>query len=632
MNLWSILLVAAPIVAAVVAFKRGAKLLGAVFAVVALLPLWALLSAVGLPLLMLAGIAAALVGWHRWTRSSSTVARWGARSRRKAGVASTLDIVRHAGSLTMRRRAGSVRPSLAGLGWRARLRLPVVEVAVRLCRTGLVWVWSSIEDVTLIFGGPRTGKSGWLAGQILDAPGAVLVASTRTDLHDLTAGRRAARGPVWVFNAVGLGHLGSTATFNPVDGCADPVTAAERATDMLTATTHAGGSGDREFWDAQGRRVLAALLHAAALGDRTMRDVLGWLADPATAGKDVTVLLRRSPEPAFELDLGQFLSTNDRTRSSITSTIMPTLGWLTSPAACAAAGLSDDPDRAGCPLDVAELLARNGTVYLVGGEEAQVAPLVAALTGHVARQARRIAATKPGGRLDPPMRLALDEAALICPVPLESWTADMGGRGVTICAAFQSRAQLLARYGTHDAATILNNAGAVMVFGGTRDRDDLQFWSTLTGDRDEPADTLDPTGRTTARTSRKTAVLSPAQIANLPAGRVLVIRRGIAPVVGRAQMLWQRPDIRWERFATDHLEWARRAERASAWWRALPARVAQCLGRRRPARVPVAALAAGPDTGRGDAPVVGRPRLVVVDTLAADDGESHGGADRGGVA
>ena len=71
------------------------------------------------------------------------------------------------------------------------------------------------------------------------------------------------------------------------------------------------------------------------------------------------------------------------------------------------------------------------------------------------------------------------------PVPLESWTADMGGRGVTILAAFQSRAQLLARWGEHAAATILNNTSAVMVFGGTRDRDDLQFWSTLTGERDE---------------------------------------------------------------------------------------------------------------------------------------------------
>ncbi|MFC5210784.1 type IV secretory system conjugative DNA transfer family protein [Pseudonocardia sulfidoxydans] len=394
------------------------------------------------------------------------------------------------------------------------------------------------------------------------------------------------------------------------------MTAGERATDMLAATTRAGASGDREFWDAQGRRVLAGLLHAAALGDKSMRDVLGWLADPEAASREVTVLLRRSPEPAFELDLGQFLGTNDRTRSSITSTIMPALGWLTSPAASAAAGLGAEQAWAR-PLDVDELLATNGTVYLLGGEEAQVAPLVCALTGHIARQARRTAATRPGGRLDPPLRLALDEAALICPVPLESWTADMGGCGVNIICAFQSRAQLLARYGTHDAATILNNSGSIMVFGGTRDRDDLQFWSTLTGERDEPADTVDAARHTTARATRKTAVLSPAQIANLPAGRVLVIRRGIAPVIGRAQMIWQRREVRWADFADDHPDLAEHLERLAVWLRDLPSRFGRRLRRltRRAVARPIrGALTVGPHE-----PLHGRPRLVVVDALPLDD-------------
>jgi len=277
-----------------------------------------------------------------------------------------------------------------------------------------------------------------------------------------------------------------------------------------------------------------------------MREVLDWTANPETAHKEVTGLLRRSPEPAFRLSFEQFVGTNDRTRTSITSTIMPTLGWLTSASAREAAGLGPDGAR---PLEVADLLTTRGTVFLLGGEESHAAPLVTALTGYIAREARRIAATKPGGRLDPGLRLALDEAALICPVPLEAWTADMGGRGVTILIVVQSRAQLLARYGEHGAATILNNAGAVMVFGGTRDREDLQFWSTLTGERDEPADTRDPRGRTMTRTTRKTPVLAPAQIANLPTGKVLVIRRGIAPVVGRAQMAWRRRDVRWARYS-----------------------------------------------------------------------------------
>ncbi len=78
-------------------------------------------------------------------------------------------------------------------------------------------------------------------------------------------------------------------------------------------------------------------------------------------------------------------------------------------------------------FDVAALLEQRGTVYMLGAEDAQVGPLVTALTGHIAREARSIAGRQPGGRLDPPLTLALDEAALICPVPLDNWTADMGG-------------------------------------------------------------------------------------------------------------------------------------------------------------------------------------------------------------
>ena len=318
----------------------------------------------------------------------------------------------------------------------------------------------------------RTGKSGWLAGRVIDAPGAVLVTSTRTDLHALTVGLRARRGPVYVFNAVGLGDLPSTVTFDPLTGCNDPVTAAERAADLLAAGATVGGGGDRAFWDSQARRVLAALLHAAALGRLSMATVLEWVANPEGAAREVTSLLRRSPQTSYVEAAEQFLTTNDRTRTSITATIMPALGWLTSPAACAAA-------TGGTPFDVATLLRERGTVYLLGAEDGQTAPLVTALTAHIAREARRIAARAPGGRLDPPLTLALDEAALISPVPLESWTADMGGRGVSIIAAFQSRAQVIARWGETGASVILNNSGSVMVFGGTKDRDDLAYWSAL---------------------------------------------------------------------------------------------------------------------------------------------------------
>jgi type IV secretion system protein VirD4 len=541
----TLLILAALVGGAWIAWKRGVMPWAIGLGLAAVVPALTLLRQLPWWAYALAGLVAVGVGWHRLSRSAAVVSRWSGRSRRKAGVASTWDIARHASAYAMRRRAGTVRPSLAGLSHWARWRLPVADVALELCRVGWWTVWSPIEDVAMIFGGPRTGKTGWLAGRIIDAPGDVLVTSTRTDLLELTGSLRAKRGPVYVFNAVGLGGVDSTITFDPLTGCTDPVTAGERATDMLAAGVTAGSGGDREFWTGQARRVLAALLHAAALGGKSMRDVLGWVAEPELAKRTVPVLLRRSGVQAFEQDLTQFLETNERTRTSITSTIMPALGWLSHPAAAAAA-------RPGAGFDVEALLAQRATVFLLGAEETQTGALVCALTGHIAREARRIAASSPKGRLDPNLTLALDEAALISPVPLESWTADMGGRGVTIIAAFQSRAQLLARWGTHDAATILNNCGAVLVFGGTRDRDDLQFWSTLAGERDEPTLTTDMHGRVASRTTRRVPVLPPAQIANLPAGRVLLIRRGLQPVIGRARMAWWRWDVRAHAFALAH--------------------------------------------------------------------------------
>jgi hypothetical protein len=90
---------------------------------------------------------------------------------------------------------------------------------------------------------------------------------------------------------------------------------------------------------------------------------------------------------------------------------------------------------------------------------------------------------------------------------------------------------------------ILNNSGARVLFGGTADRDDLTYWSTLAGERDEPITTADMHGRVASRSVRRVAVLAPAQLANLPAGRVVVFTRDMPPVVGRAEQAWRRRDV-----------------------------------------------------------------------------------------
>ncbi|MBW0114044.1 type IV secretory system conjugative DNA transfer family protein [Pseudonocardia abyssalis] len=565
---------------AAISHRRGAFVVAVGATVLAAMPAWALVRT-SHPLLV-GAMALALAGWlwMRHGRTMATVTRWGSSSRRKAGVASTGDIVRAGSALAMRRRTPQVRPSLRATSRWARLvqlvRLPAVAVGVELCQVAGLKVWASIEDVVLAFGGPRVGKSQWLAGRIIDAPGAVLVTSTRTDLLNQTAALRAQVGPVFVFNPVGLGGLPSTITFDPLTDCDDPVAANERAADMLAAANRGGGP-DREFWDDQGRRNLAALMHAAALGGHTMADVGTWLSELDDHQQRILLLLRnRSPEPAFEAAVRQFIGTNERTRTSITSTIAPAIGWLThGPAKQAARPIAEG----GQPFDVAALLAAKVTVYMLGGEEAQVAPLVCALTGYIARQARRLADRQPGGRLDPPLSLRLDEAALICPIPLDKWSADMGGRGISIVACFQSRAQLVDCYGVAKSAVTLNNSGARELFGGTADRDDLNYWSTLAGERDEPTTTTDLHGRLASRTTRRVPVLSPAQLANLPAGRVVVFRRDMPPVIGRVEQAWRRADVH----AVHHPDAL--TVRARAWRRQQVTRAAAVIARRtRPAR------------------------------------------------
>src|SRR5690606_18772599 len=94
------------------------------------------------------------------------------------------------------------------------------------------------------------------------------------------------------------------------------------------------------------------------------------------------------------------------------------------------------------------------------------------------------------------------------------------------------------------AAAILNNAATILVFGGMRDPDDLHAFSALSGERDDITYSYDPYGQITGSTTRRIPVLSPAQLANLPAGHVMIIRRGVPVSIGRVQMAWERWSVR----------------------------------------------------------------------------------------
>jgi type IV secretory pathway TraG/TraD family ATPase VirD4 len=480
------------------------------------------------------------ITWVMWWRGGTarTVTRWGEKARRRSGVATPLQVARVTSAWAMHRKARAVRPHLRYAGWLQRWRTPTRELAVELCRAAGMRVWSSVEDVVLIIAGPRRGKTALLGTPVIDAPGAVVTTSTRTDLYDQTRALRAKQGPIWVYNPGAVGDLESTISFDPVHGCDDPTVAIDRAADMIPERE--GVRGDSADWDAQSRRVLAAFLHAAGLseGTRDCHDILRWAANPDHIGDEVHELLQASPIPSFRPAVDQFIGLNPTTRSSITTGILPALQWLHSPAAVAST-------KGGTPFNVADLVLGKGTVYLLGRHEANTAPLLQALTGYIAREARRLAAQPTfegacNGRLDPPMRFPLDEAARVCPVPLPDWTGDFGGSGIQLMPVFQSYADMVAKYGEAGAERLLNNSNVLMYIGGNKAVGGLKAFSDLAGDRDETVVTRNGDGDITSTSVRKAPVLSVGQLACLPKWKAIVYTGEMPIVIGRVIPVWKR--------------------------------------------------------------------------------------------
>jgi hypothetical protein len=103
------------------------------------------------------------------------------------------------------------------------------------------------------------------------------------------------------------------------------------------------------------------------------------------------------------------------TLSGYLAGVIPAVSFMDNPLVATACRL--DPDNR---FDIAQFLRDRGILYVVAGEDdRRIAPLLTALTEAVFATAKRVAADSPGGRLDPPLSMFLDEVANTTPVPLE---------------------------------------------------------------------------------------------------------------------------------------------------------------------------------------------------------------------
>jgi type IV secretion system protein VirD4 len=190
---------------------------------------------------------------------------------------------------------------------------------------------------------------------------------------------------------------------------------------------------------------------------------------------------------------------DDRQRSGIFSSPEKVLDVYADPKVAASA--------AGFDLDPVALLDGRATLFLVAPlhEQQRLAPLFVALVSSIVRAAQdRVAWT--GRPLSPRLLLLLDEAANIAALPdLDHLASTVAGQGIQLVSVFQDMAQVQQRYGTHRAATVVNNHAATLALAGIKDPATLDHLSRLMGDEAVAERSRTSTGEGRSSTTEHTA-------------------------------------------------------------------------------------------------------------------------------
>jgi type IV secretion system protein VirD4 len=421
------------------------------------------------------------------------------------------------------------RRARPGLSVWARLACRTTQYAVRLGRAQYGRrLYARLEDQVLVLAPQRVGKSGVIADRICDHPGAVLATSTKADLHATTGASRARLGPVHVFNPQHVGDLSSTLRWDMLGPCRD-LAMARRMAAWLTGGARDTGHGNIEWFEAKGEVALAGLLFAAAVTGSTIADVFRWVQLDGHQAAIGALATHGTPEM---LSVVQRMLADNRTAGSVRDTIELSLAWAAIPELAQAV----TPQPGDLVFDAGNFVLHASTLYMIasGDENSPVAPLFRALASYVHYQAGITGTRTRRGRLDPPLLMALDEVAVICPIDLPAMLADAAGKGILIMPVVHGVSQLEDRWGKAGGATIWATCGTKLLLPGISDPDTLDNVSRLCGSI--------TTG--TAPNQRTERVMPPELLRTLPDWRALVVRMNLSPVVVKVRPVWKRPERR----------------------------------------------------------------------------------------
>ena len=455
-----------------------------------------------------------------WRRARSIRFRLWLHLKPGSGFASLPELWLRWGRFAALLSGGRARP---GLSYRARLTRPTTEFAVRLGRAQY-WrcAFAALELQTLILAPPRTDKTGQLADRVMSHPGPALTTSTRRDMDRLTSALREAcgLGPSYRFNPEGVGGESSDMVFDLLAVCTDELMA-YRMADWLAGSTP--GYGDLAWFEEQGTMGMSGLLMAAARTGADLAEVYRW-AQRRGHERALEALAAHGNEELYAVV--RSLMEENRTAASVRSTIARALKWAAIPqlAAAVARGGSFDVDR---------FLLTGGTLHMIASGDASsvITPLFRALASYVHHRAGLLGSRSPGGRLDPPLLMAMDEAAQVCPVDLPSMLADSAGKGIAIVTVAHSIAKLEERYEKAGAAAIWNLSGVKILLRGITESQVMEDIDRICG----------ALGDDEAERAR---IVPPEVLRCLPKHCALVIDMDLRPVVVRVRAAWKRRDFR----------------------------------------------------------------------------------------
>ncbi len=499
----------------VVAVARGRQAWGR--------PEW--LVAGGLTVVLMVLVVGVILLWPNRGRKVETD-----RSARHMGRGATVARLSRAGSTKVGARLGHAAPGLplgqAVAGGRA--------------------LHASWEDVAVMIAGPRTSKtSSFAIPAVLAAPGPCFATSNKRDLVDATTGARSALGTVWTFDPEGVANAPASWAWDPLSFIAirdshgrvvdASETKAERMAAQIATSARPLGAKTDAYFDGEAESLLSLLLLAAAVGEQPILAVYGWLTDPEdTTPADHLTRTGFGPQHQALLAMAGLPM---KQREGIYGTARALVGFLRNRAVLP--WITPTPGRATFSPDA--YAASSDTLYLLSREgTASVAPLVGALTLAVL-VALEERATAAGGRLPVPAVGVLDEAANVARLrDLAALYSHMGSRGIVLLTILQSWAQGCNAWGDHGMEALWSAANVKLYGGGNDDDRFLQRLSNAIGTAQQitRSSSVGSGRRTVTRAVRDVAILTPAELRSLPAGRAVLLPSGMPPVLVRAVPWW----------------------------------------------------------------------------------------------